>query len=828
MQQQIEMGYHRAKGTRETMTITGPRPDPSGTSSSTPRPAQSGRKGSKKVRTGCLTCKIRKVKCDEAKPLCVRCTKTGRRCDGYLDAKTMVSRRPRRSGGVSQTGANNPRGSLSVFYEWASSDEKRSFHFFREVTAPCLSGDFDGAFWRVLVLQICESEPAVKHAVLAVSSLHEVMVRSAVAPYVDITDKQSFALFQYNKAISCLLDRMPDVDSRPLVPLLTCILFVFLEFMQVKDVESLIHLNQGHQILSELEQKPSLRGNPEFAIIRDYIVPMYTRISLTLLMIGGDPTAIPVPLKTSIVVPMTFETIDQVRYALHDFMEECLRFTKKSKPAKYQQVSPEELRALEGEQDLLMRKLSRFNVAFSLFLSRNQKLLPPGCVDLIEIHTKTIHIWISTALSTNETAFDDHISFFSAIIPRAAAFMETRSNPMARQNQTTKAGTITATGTTASPTDARRFSAMFTFETHVIAPLFFVAIKCRHPEVRRAALDLLRRNPARRENVWRADIMASIADYTIKLEERHLHSPHSDYAPSQHTSPPDTTDSSFSYPLAPGEMWSSELQDTPFGYNDHDGTATIVSSSGSGSGSVGSGTCDLAQLNPSMSPHDLPVDPSLLRAEDQHSVHSLSGCSYSAASSYDMDTTEPSGTMYMDVDVNNSPVTVPMTLSSAITATTLTATVPATSPAWTTTTGTYSTPSIFLEPPTPLVQNQQQQQHQMNWNPIPTTNAHHSYPTSQSHSQSRHSRKQSSGISFSPSHSPPGAQTQQRMRSPDAPYDVPEHFRVHTAALMSDCGDGKEEATGSRRRSSSKVVLLRKLRGFGSEWDVQMEYLAVS
>lgn len=820
------MSYHRARDTREAMTIMGPRPDPSRTSSATPRPAPSGRKGSKKVRTGCLTCKIRKVKCDEAKPFCVRCTKTGRRCDGYLDAKTMISRRPRRSGGASRTGVNNPHGSLSIFYDWASSSEKRSFHFFQDVTAPCLSGDFDGAFWRVLVLQICESEPAVKHAVLAVSSLHEIMVRGAAAPYVDITDKQQFALFQYNKAISCLLDRMPDVDSRPLVPLLTCILFVFLEFMQLKDVESLIHLQQGHQILSELERKPSLRGNPEFQIIRDHIVPMYTRISLTLLMFGGDPTAIPVPLKTMIDVPMTFETIDQVRYALHDLMEECLRFTKKSKPAKYQQVSPEELRALEGEQDLLMRKLSRFNVAFSLFLSRNQKLLPPGCVDLIEIHTKTIHIWISTALSTNETAFDDHISFFSAIIPRAAAFMETLSSPTTRES---KAGTTTATGTTASLTDARRFSAMFTFETHVIAPLFFVAIKCRHPEVRRAALDLLRRNPTRRENVWRADIMASIADYTIKLEERHLHSPDSDYAPSHAASPPDTTGSPFSYPLAPGEMWSNELQDTLFGYNDPDGTATIVSSSGSGSGSVVEGAVGLAQLELSMSQHDLPVDPSLLLADDQNSVHSLSRCSYSVTSSYDMDATaESSGTIYMDVDVNSTPVTVPMTLATAVTAATTSTSAPlTTSPAWTTArTATYPTPNIFLEPPTPLVQAQEQQH--LNWNiPVAANAPAHSYSThSQSHSP--HLRKQSSGVSFSPRHSPP-AQTQPRMRSPDAPYDVPEHFRVHTAALMADYDDGKEGETGSRRRSTNKVVLMRKLRGLGSpEWDIQTEYLAVS
>lgn len=41
------------------------------------------RKAHKKVRTGCLTCKIRRKKCDETKPTCLRCTSTGRKCDGY-------------------------------------------------------------------------------------------------------------------------------------------------------------------------------------------------------------------------------------------------------------------------------------------------------------------------------------------------------------------------------------------------------------------------------------------------------------------------------------------------------------------------------------------------------------------------------------------------------------------------------------------------------------------------------------------------------------------------------------------------------------------------
>ncbi|KAI0868337.1 hypothetical protein GGS24DRAFT_482738 [Hypoxylon argillaceum] len=44
-----------------------------------------------KARTGCLTCKKRKVKCDEAKPACTRCVKSGHRCAGYLDPTDLQS-----------------------------------------------------------------------------------------------------------------------------------------------------------------------------------------------------------------------------------------------------------------------------------------------------------------------------------------------------------------------------------------------------------------------------------------------------------------------------------------------------------------------------------------------------------------------------------------------------------------------------------------------------------------------------------------------------------------------------------------------------------------
>lgn len=76
---------------RERSNIKRPRPGPQPVPKMTDTmPAQEVHKGVKrtrkahnKVRTGCLTCKIRRKKCDETKPECNRCTSTGRKCDGY-------------------------------------------------------------------------------------------------------------------------------------------------------------------------------------------------------------------------------------------------------------------------------------------------------------------------------------------------------------------------------------------------------------------------------------------------------------------------------------------------------------------------------------------------------------------------------------------------------------------------------------------------------------------------------------------------------------------------------------------------------------------------
>ncbi|KAK1598894.1 uncharacterized protein LY79DRAFT_505463 [Colletotrichum navitas] len=126
------------------------------------------RKGQPKVRTGCLTCKSRKVKCDEAKPACARCTGTGRRCEGYavvVPSNRAIARARSRTTRLREALAQ-ARASMA-----GGGSEKATLEYLARDVAPKLPQNLENQFWTVAVPRMSKSEPAVRHAVAAVGSL---------------------------------------------------------------------------------------------------------------------------------------------------------------------------------------------------------------------------------------------------------------------------------------------------------------------------------------------------------------------------------------------------------------------------------------------------------------------------------------------------------------------------------------------------------------------------------------------------------------------------------------------------------------------------------
>ena len=110
--------------------------------------------------------------------------------------------------------------------------ERRSFHYFRTRTAPQLAGYFSSDFWDCLVPLSTQHQPAIRHAVIALASLHERFEdndSSILSSNYDIA-KGGFALAQYTRAIGCLIGPVTAGGQQALdVSLVACILFACFE-----------------------------------------------------------------------------------------------------------------------------------------------------------------------------------------------------------------------------------------------------------------------------------------------------------------------------------------------------------------------------------------------------------------------------------------------------------------------------------------------------------------------------------------------------------------------------------------------------------------------
>lgn len=588
-----------------------------------------------------------------------------------------------------------------------------------------------------------------------------------------------------------MLEQMTETDVKPLGPLLTCVLFVCIEFMQNKDKESLIHLEQGRQILAQLEQK-ARSTNPEMDMIKQHLVPMYTRMSLTSFMFGGNPVPIPPELKMLQDVPCAFESIDEAQYYLYDLMEECMRFTRRTRLGRSTKYAKETGRTLEQQKHDLMAKLDRIDVAYSLYQASKPTGTQESAIKLLSIHLNLNRVCLATALSTKETAFDAHLPDFAAIIPLASAFLEASS----RQTSTDRKYSA-ATGNPVHPSGR---CLMFSFGLHVIAPLYFVATKCRHPIIRRAALDLLRRNSSRRENLWRANIMAEIAARTIRLEESTVvpdmsmsppYHPVSAETSSQGVTPKRVWATSAAEPDIPltglGQMMEHLSPDPRFDLKPHrvskftDMATSMAFDSYSISSLAGDSiTNDL----------DMPSDPSLLLADTEtSSQHSFAS---SLDDSHETSAASPRFTLRNTSAPSRS--TLPWQPTPCV------------------------TPSINLEPPTPLPGVP-------SYNPLAHTMQTHANIQNLEHMGSQHSSAQSEDEVMSDqeqSSSSYSGTTAQRKDSAynttlsrEAPFDLPEHLRVHDVII------------GPEKEDGSWIMMFRKLGGVEADWDVTTEFVSI-
>ncbi|KAN0098436.1 hypothetical protein V8E51_014099 [Hyaloscypha variabilis] len=452
-----------------------------------------------KTRTGCRVCKIRRVKCDETKPACRRCTSTGRKCEGYPASRDSQSP-PVKSPHLAVAAIH----SLSVYH--VSSDipgdsaERRSFYYLREHAVYDISGYFESEFWDRLVLQIGHTEPSVRHALLALSSLCETYESQ------DLIDAQSrfrvhFALHHYNTAVRLVAEYPSTSQPRLDVILTSCLVFAWLEIMRNEFDTGLRHLKSGLKILDDfrqLKKSPALRSQH----VDVSLIYLFSRLKTqaTVYRIQASEFIPEGHQEIREAIPNSFSSIEQARNSLHTLSDTAFRFVRQiGNPNILESVTsfdlPPDLLSLGATCRSCLNQFQNWQTSIenspaSIFQSLNPRQTAAMC--LLQMYHKTLTIFLETLFTRSQMIYDQYDSSFGHIITLSEQLINRNSQSM---------------------------SLIIFFDMGVMAPLLYVILKCRNLALRWKALSLLRLAPCR-EGMWYRQDVIEYAEWKIGIEER--------------------------------------------------------------------------------------------------------------------------------------------------------------------------------------------------------------------------------------------------------------------------------------------------------------------
>ncbi|OTB06132.1 hypothetical protein M426DRAFT_118734 [Hypoxylon sp. CI-4A] len=204
-------------------------------------PLGSARRAHHKSRTGCTTCKSKKVKCDEQHP-CSYCVKRKLSCS--LAPPTLTP--------VASSGASRDSRTPEVGFR---TDERPSFTFsdfglyrhFSKSTALAQADDSSTIIvWREIITDLATQYPYLLHEILGIAALH---LRSAVPERAKQLER--IAAEHQAQALPLFREALSSITPETAIPLFACsCLFIPYHFAAAKDASSLL-FNEDTGTLAE-------------------------------------------------------------------------------------------------------------------------------------------------------------------------------------------------------------------------------------------------------------------------------------------------------------------------------------------------------------------------------------------------------------------------------------------------------------------------------------------------------------------------------------------------------------------------------------------------
>ncbi|KAK1990114.1 hypothetical protein LX36DRAFT_621227 [Colletotrichum falcatum] len=478
------------------------------------------------VKGGCSTCKARRVKCDETRPSCRRCTAAGKVCDARVNCSESCSPGPRPplpsppTPSVSLARCNTHAGLAGL-----SPSNKRHFEWFVREASGRLPGMFRSPYWKRLVLQASSTEPAVLYAILALGAAHEKESSTAEPCRRAKPDEGGepespgtagrLCLQLYNKSISLLQPHFSKRSAESTrVALVVCTVFFCLEFMQERYKTGFLHFGYSLQLLGNLLRSRASAASAADPV-DDWFAEEIPRIDLQAALFTNE-FYLGAANDTSLLwdsLPRVFRTTRDASHSLDGLLFRALKLQKNGCAINLSGDAVDIFELLATQQTL-RRDLEGWLQSFNVFkanswgdLSDAERL---ACRRLPIYHTMA-HIVTNTSLNPrNELIFDLYTHQFASVVSHAREILDDAAQP---SDLPTPAADTPGPGPLHDPQPERAVDA------GLIPPLFFTAVKCRVPRIRRQAAELIML-AHRHEGIWDAVLSARVAREVMALEER--------------------------------------------------------------------------------------------------------------------------------------------------------------------------------------------------------------------------------------------------------------------------------------------------------------------
>ena len=379
--------------------------------------------------------------------------------------------------------------------------EGRYFRLFHEKLAFDLSGGFEAPFWTRLIPQQCHHEPAIKHAIFALSALYKSAISSKTHK-VNLDDEHvNFALVKQSQAISSLRKTLSSGQPQMRLALVASLLFSCFESFHGDWETATQQVYSGLNILKRLSEEESRHATNDLADIDLEVGLTLRRLELQILSFLAMNPMLEHAFNDLVVediilnMPNQFTTFNEAFTAATDLAVSVLRHSRTAARCG-DDSGPRELVA--QQQQSLQGLMDQWNKAYEpIFQEACQNTVSREYLGVIQLR---ICIWkceimIATSMSNTEVVFDSFTAQFQRITHFARHLLQ--KDQEIRES------------------DGPRLQ----YGMGLIMALFYTATRCREFSVRRDAIAILREWPST-NGIWHSLQAAKVAEWIASIEEK--------------------------------------------------------------------------------------------------------------------------------------------------------------------------------------------------------------------------------------------------------------------------------------------------------------------